>query len=142
MSEKEFISSWKLKLESGNLKNFPGNFVNAESFKELRLPAKTLVMGEEFFGTFEILTVDGNPVHQASTYAQAKYILYANRNKPEVIPIPADEDAVKKANSNYETYLDSLIKDIEKDYKKNFPAEKNSKSITNEIFRLLNLTRY
>ena len=142
MTEKEFITAWKLQLESENTKHFPDDFISSENLKELGLPSTTFVMGQEFFGAFEILTVDGNPIYQANSHSEAKYILYSNRDKPGKISIPSKEADIKTANSNYESYLDSIIKDIEKDYRKNFPGQKNMNLVTNEIFRLLNLTRY
>jgi len=142
MNGKEFISSWVSKLASDGIKIFPADFISLDNnYTEFRLPGKTLLIGEEFFGKYEIITADGNSVLHANNYMQAKFILYANRNTPELLLIPSDEAELKKAIQMYESYLDSIIKDIEIDYKKTFPEEKNSKSIVNEIFRQLNLVR-
>jgi len=142
MNGKEFISSWVSKLASDGIKIFPADFISLDNnYTEFRLPGKTLLIGEEFFGKYEIITPDGNSVLHANNYMQAKFILYANRNTPELLLIPSDEAELKKAIQMYESYLDSIIRDIEIDYKKTFPEEKNSKSIVNEIFRQLNLVR-
>lgn len=142
MNGKEFISSWISKLVSDGIKNFPSDFISLKNkYIELRLPGKTLVIGEEFFGNYEIITPDGISVFHADNYIQAKFILYANRNTPELIHIPSDETELKKSVRAYEFYLDSIIKEIETDYKKYFREEKNSKFAVNEIFRQLNLVR-
>ena len=141
MTEKEFISSWTEKLSDGNLKNFPGDFIESYDSSKIELPGKPLVIGEEFFGSYEVLTVDGNPVMQVESNEKAKYIIYANRLKPGSIIIPNDDGEIKKAVINYSRYLDSIIKEIESDYRKNFPSGVNSVSAVNDIFRILNLTR-
>jgi hypothetical protein len=141
MNEKEFISFRISKLASDGIKNFPADFITINKYSEYRLPGKTLLIGEEFFGNYEIITADGDSVLHANNYLQAKYILYANRNTPELLHIPSEETDLKKAVQLYETYLDSLITEIESDYKKQFPEEQNYKSVVNEIFRQLNLVR-
>lgn len=140
MSEKEFINSYVFKY-SGSIKNFPSDFISEKNFlKELKLPGKTLLIGKEFFGKYEIITPDGNPVLHAESYIHAKFILYSNRNNPQLIFIPPD-DEMKQAVKLYEQYLDTIIKEIETDCKKHFPEEKNSNVVANEIFRQLNLVR-
>lgn len=142
MIEKEFISGWIKKISGEGIKPFPREFINIAGCQKIKLPGKALVIGEEFFGSFEIITVDGSPVLHADDYMKAKYIIYANRLKPEEILLPEDNDSVRKAAALYENYLDEIIKLVETDYKKNFPGEKNSASAVNEIFRMLNLVRY
>ena len=142
MSEKEFISNWTARLYSEGIKSFPYDFIKFNEHKEIRLPGKTLVIGEELFGSYEILTVEGIAVLHAESYTQAKFILYANRNRPEIMHIPAVEEELKSAVSKYEEYLDSIIRNIESDYKENFPDDKNFNAAVNEIFRIMNLNRY
>jgi hypothetical protein len=142
MNEKEFISSWVSKLASDRIKNFPADFISINNnCIEIRLPSKTLLIGEEIFGRYEIISPGGNSVHYANSYIEAKFILYANKNTPELILIPADKTDLKNAVQLYESYVDSIIKEIEADYKKSFPEERNSKFTVNEIFRQLNLVR-
>ncbi|RPI74104.1 MAG: hypothetical protein EHM47_04490 [Ignavibacteriales bacterium] len=140
MSEKEFISSWISRLTSEGIKNFPRDFIAANNFEKINLPGKTLLIGEKFFDRYEIITPDGASVIHVNNYTAAKFILYANRNKPDSILMP-DEIEIQKAVHSYEPYIDSIIKRIEKDYKKVFPDDKNSKMIVNEIFRQLNIVR-
>ncbi len=100
MNEKEFISSRVSKLSSGSIKNFPADFISINNYSELKLPGKILLIGEEFFGKYEIITADGHSVLHANSYTQAKFILYANRNTPELLLIPSDEAELKKACSD------------------------------------------
>jgi len=144
MTEKEFITNWAKKLWSDSLKKFPDDFNGTDNCRKIELPGKTLVLGEEFFGAFEILTVNGNSVYQAANHDEAKFIIYASRAKPVSIDLPGKHEEIKAANSKYEQYLDSLIKNIEADYRGTFPGwgSNEAASAVNEIFRALNLTRY
>ncbi len=142
MTEKEFISEWIKKISKEQTKKFPEDFANFKDYNEIELPGKTLVIGQQFFGSFEVITVNGSLVLHAESHDKAKYIVYANKEKPATIKIPSDENEIKKAVSQYEKYIDSIIKQIETDYKKKFPGIKNSAGVVNEIFRVLNFTRY
>ncbi len=142
MTEKEFISGWTKKIEEAGIKNFPDDFIENLTTKEFNLPGKALVIGQEFFGSYEILTIDGDSFLHVKSYIQAKYIIYANRLKPKIILIPLTESEIKTIVSNYENYLDEILKKIKLDYNKIFPDGKNSILSANEIFKILNLTRY
>jgi hypothetical protein len=76
------------------------------------------------------------------SHTHAKYIIYSNRSRPAKIFIPQKEAEIKSAVEKYESYLDQLIKQIELNYKKTFPGGKDSALLTNNIFKILNLTRY
>lgn len=141
MTEKEFIAGWAAKLKTEQIKKFPDEFISEGALRHLELPGKPLVIGEEFFGAYEILTIDGNAVYQASNHDEAKYIIYANRDKAASVNIPEKGDSIKAANIKYEQYLDSIIRKIDADYKKSFPAMPSASAV-NEIFRTLNLVRY
>jgi hypothetical protein len=141
MSEKEFITNWASKLWAEKIKKFPGEFVSGNNSRKLDLPGKTLVIGEEFFGAYEILTIDGNAVYQAANHDEAKFIIYSNRDKVVSIDIPVSREDIKAANTKYEQYLDSIIRNIDADFKKNFPGIPGAGAV-NEIFRTLNLVRY
>ncbi len=141
MSEKEFINSSALKLASNGIKNFPRDFIELKEHTELKLPGKTLLIGEEFFGKYEIHTAEGNSALHVENYLLAKYILYANRETPHIIHLPVNENKLKEGIQRYESYLDNIIKNVEVDYKKSFPDQKNSKLVANEVFKLLNLVR-
>lgn len=142
MKEKEFISKWTSSLTENGIKKFPEDFLTHEESDEIVLPGKTLVTGQNFFGSYEVLTADGAAVLQAESQHKAKYIVYSSRSKKTLLKVPRDENHIKSVVSQYENYLDSMIKEIELDYKKSFPGEKRSNAIVNEIFRVLNLNRY
>jgi hypothetical protein len=141
MNEKEFITTIASQLASNGIRNFPRDFIELKEHTELKLPGKTLLIGEEFFGKYEMHTTEGNSTLNADSYLHAKYILYANRNTPQIIHIPSNESELKSGVQKYESYLDQIIKNIEGEYKKIFPEEKNSKNVVNGVFKLLNLVR-
>ncbi len=142
MTEKDFISFWKEKLSKDNFKKFPDDFVENFQTEILNLPGTTLTLGGEIFGSYEILDTRGNSIFLADDLSKAKFILYGNKNKPVQIKIPIMQNEISDAVKNYEKYLDSILKEIEADYKKKFPAEKNYAAVSSEIFNLLNLKRY
>lgn len=142
MTEKVFISSWISKINSERIKNFPDDFIQLSEFDEVSLPGKMLIIGQEFFGNYEILSIDGSLIFQAENYSKAKFIIYSNKQKPLKIKIPRQEKVIKESVFKYEEYLDGIIKIIEADYKKNFPGDKSYSQVTNNILRMLNLTRY
>ncbi|GBD88296.1 hypothetical protein BMS3Abin03_02231 [bacterium BMS3Abin03] len=140
MTEKEFISHHILK-HSNDLKNFPEDFTNLESTKELIVPAETLVPGNELFGSYEIIKTDGTPVLQAESIQKAKYIIYASGKRSGTIRIPNDKSLIIQAVEKYDAYLDSLLQEITKEFKNTFPDSQNIHSATSEIFKKLNLVR-
>ncbi len=142
MKEKEFITKWTTSLSEDGIRKFPDDFTKESKVEKIELPGKSLVIGEEFFGSFEVLTIDGTAVMQADSQSKAKFIVYASRNKITKLNIPENPEEVKSSVSKYENYLDTIIKEIEADYKKTFPGEKRGNALVNEIFRVLNLNRY
>ena len=142
MTEKEFISHYINKHSETKGKIFPDDFTNLTDTEKLEMPHKTLVLGNEFFGTVEILTIEGTPVLQAENIHKAKYIVYANLNRSGNFIIPKSEYEIKTAVENYEKYLDWILLDIEEELKKKLPDSRNLHSVTNEIFLKLNLVRY
>jgi hypothetical protein len=142
LKEKEFISKWTSSLSGNGIKSFPEDFLEDRTTEVIKLPGQTLVIGQEFFGNYEVLTVDGTAVLQADSQHKAKYIVYSSRKKSTLVKIPVKLEDIKSAVTKYESYLDSIIKEIEADYRNTFPGEKRSNNSINEIFRLLNLNRY
>ncbi len=142
MKEKEFITKWTTSLSDEGIKKFPDDFTTGGDADKIELPGNSLVIGEEFFGTFEVLTIDGTAVLQADSQSKAKFIVYASRHKIKELNVPKNPNEVKSSVSEYENYLDTIIKEIEADYKKTFPGEKRGNALVNEIFRVLNLNRY
>ena len=72
---------------------------------------------------------------------EAKFIVYASRNRKNKIKIPRDSELIENAVEEYEKYLDMLLQDIRKDYLKKINNGKNFSAVSNEIFKKLNLTR-
>jgi hypothetical protein len=141
-TEKEFITKTVQALNKKGIKTFPDEFMSSSTTKNISVPSKVLIMGEEFFGNYEILSADRKVVHQASTYSEAKYLIYASRKKTAEITIPVNEGDIKQAVLQYEKYLDSIMKEIVSLYKKTIPEGKNSLFVMNEILMILNLVRY
>lgn len=140
MNEKDFINNWISKIES-NLKLFPDDFVSNFEIGNYEMPGKPIALGSELFGQYEILDLDGNPVLQTDDYNFIKYVLYANRLKPTSIPKPTDSLQISKAVKEYETQLDSHMKEIKSELTKLLPTS-DFLRISNQIFSALNLQRY
>ena len=141
MTPKEFFSKKVKEISKEKLKSFPDDFLTSATNSKLSLPSKMLIIGNEFFGFYEVLTISGESFCQAESLIKAKYYVYSSRQKVKEVQIPNYEKEMEKAVKSYEKYLDDLIREIEKDYKKVFPEAKDSNFAVNEIFRLLNLTR-
>jgi hypothetical protein len=142
VTEKEFISKWTGMVDHGLLKKFPNEFLSDISCVEMKMPEANLVMGEELFGSFEILDSRGQCIMMADNYYRAKYILYSSRLKPETIQIPGNDEEITTVVKSYEKVIESLVKDIEKDFKKSVPDSPNFLRVSNDIFHQLNLKRY
>jgi len=141
VSESDFIFSKTKELSLSGIKNFPIDFHNSKDFTEIDVPDKVLVLGKEFFGSYEVSSTSSGFVMTFSNALEAKYIVYASRNRKNKIKIPRDFESIKKAIEEYEKYLDLLLQDIKKDYLKKINNGKNFSSVSNEIFKKLNLTR-
>jgi hypothetical protein len=141
MKEKEFVHQ-QVNALAKELKTFPNEFISGYESKVISLPPKNLLLGEEFFGKYEILTADGTLVFHSTSYDEAKFIVYSSRTKPDKIFLPTNENDLINSLSVYNKYLDGIIKDISLLYKKYFPEGKNLHAVSNDIFRNLNLVRY
>jgi hypothetical protein len=141
MDERSFISFWTKTLNTESIKIFPDDFAVASESTVYNLPGIVLLMGKEFFGKHELVSVEGSEVLRVESYEKAKFIIYANRNKPKTVSVPIDNSAIKNMTAKYEKYLDSIIRSIEQDYRIKFQDFKNLASIINQIFNHLNLIR-
>lgn len=141
-TEKELLQKHREKLEATGIRVFPDEFTGKYLGKELKLPGKTLTIGENFFDTIEVVTVNGESFYQAEDNNTAKFIIYANRTLPSSVVIPDDKDKIKTLLKDYELYLSGIIKNFENDYKKNFPDGKNSAGLTLDLLRSFNLVKY
>ena len=142
MSEKLFIEKWVNKIQSDGVKQFPFYFIDESQLDIISIPIKTLVIGQEFFGAYEIITTSGEQVFQASTSDEAKFIVYSSKQRNGKAYLPKDKSLVSKIVSAYNNYLDELIDIVKIDYKKEFADGKNFLNVSNEIFQKLNLIRY
>lgn len=142
MNEKDFIKKWIDQLKVEGLKKFPADFISISVSKEIEVPKQTLLIGEEFFGAFEVITISGEQVYQANNYFEAKFIVYASRARSGNIFIPTDSKDIQYSVKDYEQYLDKILQRIENDFNKTFPKSKNFSSVSSEIFNTLNLVRY
>jgi hypothetical protein len=141
VTESDFIFSKTRELSLSEIKNFPIDFYNLKNFTEIDVPDKVLVLGKEFFGSYEVSSTSGDFVMTFSNEFEAKFIVYASRNRKNKIKIPRDSESIENAVEEYEKYLDMLLQDIRKDYLKKINNGKNFSTVSNEIFKKLNLTR-
>lgn len=141
MSESDFIFSKSKEIILAGIKEFPLDFIDRKNLSEIDVPEKVLLLGKEFFGSFEVTSASGDFVLTLTDESEAKYIVYASRNRKSKIKIPLDQVSIQKSVDEYEKYLDTLLLDIRNDYLKKFSNAKNFTSVSNEIFKKLNLTR-
>lgn len=124
-----------------NLKIFPDDFINLRVGKKIVIPGKELMLGKEFFGSYEVSTTEGELVLNTENQSEAKFLVYSGKNKKGTITLPSKTEDTKKAVGKYESYLDELLSDIQSEFRERFPDSKNQFEISNEIFRKLNLVR-
>jgi len=141
VDEKNFIATWIQSLNSESIKSFPKDFNVVGECKIYKLPQKGLLIGKEFFGEFELLDAEGLEVLRVDSYEKAKFIIYANKNKPDSVCVPHNNSTIKEINIKYEMYLDSIIKRIDHDYRKKISGLKNFAAVLDQIFKHLNLRR-
>lgn len=141
MSEADFIFSKTKELSLVGIKNFPIDFVKVKNSVEVEVPDKVLLLGKEFFGSYEVTSSSGDFVLTFSNDFEAKYIVYASRNRKSKIVLPEDLSLIKKSVDDYEKYLDQILLEIKIDYQKKINNGKNFTSVSNEIFKRLNLIR-
>lgn len=141
MNEADFIFSKSKELSLTGIKNFPIDFINTKGLSEIEVPEKVLVLGKEFFGSYEVSSATGDFVLTLSSEAEAKYLVYASRNRTSKIKKPGDQKLTEKAVEEYEKYLDRILFEIKKEYQRKINNGKNVTSVSNEIFKKLNLVR-
>lgn len=142
MTQKDFQQKWIKLIKDDKLKIFPDDFVKDIPTKEILLPSKTLILGPELFGSYELLDIDGNLVFNASSFTEAKFVLYANRYKPAKISLPLNEVDTAKIVKEYELHLDTILKEVEREFKLEFPVSTRFLEVSSHIFQALNIQRY
>lgn len=142
MNEELFIENWISNVQSSGIRKFPHHFIDESQLDIVSIPLKTLVIGQEYFGAYEIITTDGESVYRANNYDEAKFIVYSSKERNGKAYIPKDKSMIKTLVDSYNNYLDDLLAQIKNGYKKNFQDGKNVNAVSNEIFKKLNLIRY
>ena len=141
MTEKEFIAKTVEHYLGKGIKVFPVDFVETNFVEVLDIPKKTLILGEELFGSFEIISADGSQVLLTDDLMKGKFIVYASCNANGLIEIPQEKKMVVDAVEKYENYIDFILVEIQKDFKTAFPDSENNLNVINEVFKKLNLIR-
>ena len=141
MTEKEFIAKTVENYLGKGIKVFPADFVERAFVEVLDIPKKTLILGEELFGSFEIITTDGSQVLLTDDLMKGKFIVYASCNANGLIEIPQEKTMVVNAVKKYESYIDFILVEIQKDFKTAFPDSENNLNVINEVIKKLNLIR-
>ena len=141
MTSKEFITITVQKISDEGILLFPDNFLPPCETAPFKMPGQTLILGNEFFGSREVLTVDGSLFGHTESLSRAKYLVYAAGKKDREINIPVEDNDIEAVVKSYEKYLDTILKRVEKEYRSLLPEGKNANHVINEVFRLLNLKR-
>jgi len=142
LNEKEFIEKIYNKILTSDLRKFPADFLDPNLLIKISVPVKTLVLGNEFFGKYEIITTEGSQVYQADTVNEAKFFIYSSAERNGSAYLPEDKSLINKTIEEYHQYLDNIIRLIRSEYKKAFPDGKDILSISNQIFQKLSIVRY
>jgi len=141
VTEKEFIAKTVEHYLGKGIKVFPADFVEKTFVEILDITKKTLILGEELFGSFEIITTDGSQVLLTDDLMKGKFIVYASCNANGLIEIPQEKTMVVDAVEKYENYIDFILIEIQKNFKTAFPDSENNLNVVNEIFKKLKLIR-
>jgi len=141
LNEKDFVFSKSKEIQLGGIKDFPDDFSTSKNLNIIEVPEKELILGKEFFGSFEVTTITGDFILVLSSETEAKYIVYASKKRKSKIRIPTKPESIRVAVESYEKYLDQLLQELRKDYLVRFRNGKNFTSISKEIFKKLNLKR-
>jgi hypothetical protein len=142
MTQKKFTDRWIKRIKEDKLQKFPDSYIKSFDCFEIAFPQKTLLLGSELFGSYEILDINKTVVYTAHSLTEAKYILYANRWLPAKLAIPNDEIDLQNTVKEYEKHLDSIIRECEKDFKFDFPDSDRFSEVSRTIFSSLNIRRY
>ncbi|MBT8379224.1 MAG: hypothetical protein KJN64_08335 [Ignavibacteria bacterium] len=141
MDEREFKVTQISKLKAESIKIFPDDFCDLSHSTDLTLPDENLVLGKDFFGSFEIATTSGEGVLNIENQSKAKFIVYSSKKRSKQIKIPNDSKLITDSVKRYENYLDHLLTKIKKDYQNENLDIKNLGIVSGEILKRLNLTR-
>jgi hypothetical protein len=141
VTHKDFEQKWVSLIQNELLKKFPDEFIELSNTETIKMPEVTLLIGSEFFGNYELVDTSGKLYFKVDNYHKAKYLLYSNRNKPETILLPLNEEKLVSAVKEYERLLDSFLKQMNKEFRELFPESTQFPKTSNSIFNTLNLQR-
>ena len=141
MTEKEFTAKWIDKIKT-ELKNFPEDFIKSDKCEVKELPGKILFLPSPLFNSYQIIDEMGETILSTDDHFKAKYVIYANRTKPKQVKIPNTDLRIYEVVRDYEKHLDKFLKEMEKEFKQEFPNSKGFKRISAQVFNTLNLIRH
>ncbi len=139
--EKIFIKNWIAKNSSKFKSEFPKDFLTNENLITISMPGKQLVLGDLFFGFYQICSADGEVYFNEEEIYKAKYIVYASKLKRDTLEIPADLNDITSVVRKYEKYLDSIIIKIKQEITKEQIKIKEDEAVR-QIFNIMNLIRF
>lgn len=142
MNEKEFIDNIISQIQASEIRKFPFDFLDSTYLLKISIPVKTLVLGNEFFGAYEIITTEGEQVFQAATLNEAKFFIYSSADRNGSAYLPKDKTMINRIIEEYHEYLDNIIRMIRSEYKKAFPEGRDILTVSNKVFQKLNIIRY
>jgi hypothetical protein len=139
--EKQFIKNWIIKNSANYEKIFPQDFLSDEKLTNIKMPEKQLVLGDLFFGFYQICSADGEVYFNEEEIYKAKYIVYASKLKQNSLDIPIELSDITTVVRKYEKYLDSIIIKIKQDIAKEQVKIKEDEAVR-QIFNIINLIRF
>jgi hypothetical protein len=139
--EKTFIKEWISKNSEIFKNEFPKDFLADEKLITIDMPEKQLVLGDLFFGFYQICSADGEVYFNEEEIYKAKYIVYASKLKKNKLEIPEDLNEIRAVVKKYEKYLDNIIIKIKNDLSKESIKMKEDEAVR-QIFNIMNLIRF
>ena len=141
MTEKEFVEKWTGDLITHRIKKFPDDFFSGNDYSTLTIPTCNLLLGEELFGKIEIIDTTGKSIMFTENIYHAKYILYSSYNNIKTIKIPASDLELREVVKSFEIFTEKLLKELNQEFKKEFPKSKNFNEVADKIFNYWGLKR-
>ncbi len=142
MTEKEFVKVWVDKFREEIEREFPDDFIPCNDCESFENNGKRLLLGAEFFGSFELIDANHNSVLTLPTLEEAKYFIYASRQKPDIIRVPKSKEQIINAVKAYDEYLDNFLHLVLEDFQGKFSDSSAFNKIAAKIFLSLDLQRF
>jgi hypothetical protein len=139
--EKDLVKKVISTLKKSELKIFPYDFIIGIDCIDEKIVNKILILGSEFFGSYEILTSDGVLFKMVNSLPLAKYYIYSSVNKKFILPVPTNSADIEIVVRKYENYFDELLKHISQLIsQESTKVDKNK--IINQVIQNLNYLRF